>query len=165
VDCRSADASSCVRCLECGGDGVCEGTILTTDPTQCAPPPSGWTCSASAYRDIICDCGCGIPDPICQGIKLLYVCGNFPVEGCSGGKSYHVDPSDNALCIISVPSAWTCDRSFYDDGLCDCGCGAVDLDCSSTDVAVCDLCNDTGSCSTTACPGTIATSDTAHCSS
>ena len=149
----------------CGGYGACdEGTILTTDPTQCAPPPGGWICAAAEYRDIDCDCGCGVPDPRCQGIEEVYVCGDYPVDGCSGGKMAHVNPFHNAVCIISIPNGWTCDRSFYDDGLCDCGCGAVDLDCRTNAVSACDLCNDTGSCSTAACPGTIAANDTAHCS-
>src|SRR5262252_1748971 len=163
-DCRTADFAACVRCLNCGGHGTCEGTVLPSDPTQCAPPPNGWTCSAAAFRNLTCDCGCGIPDPACQGIELLYVCGNFPVEGCSGGKKYHIDPSHNALCTVTIPGAWTCDRGFYDDGICDCGCGAVDLDCRTNAVAACEQCNDPGSCSTTACPGTISASDTAHCS-
>jgi len=163
IDCRTPDVSSCVRCEQCGGNGICGNTIDTADPSQCAPPPAGWTCAAASYRDQLCDCGCGIPDPMCQAIEALYVCGNFPVEGCSGGKKYHVDPNHNALCIVQLPAAWACDRTFYDDGLCDCGCGAVDLDCSATDVSTCETCNDLGSCSTAACPGTIAAGDTAHC--
>ena len=164
VDCRTPDATSCVRCLECGGSGTCESTIETADPTQCAPPPTGWTCSAAAYRDIYCDCGCGVPDPKCQDIETLYVCEDFPVEGCSGGNKLHIDPDNNALCIVSVPNAWTCDRSYYGDGVCDCGCGAVDLDCSSNNVADCWECNDSGSCSTAACPGTIVPNATGQCS-
>jgi hypothetical protein len=163
VDCRTSDPSICVRCLECGGDGKCAGTIEPADTTQCAPPPAGWTCSAAAYRNISCDCGCGIPDPMCQGIHVLYVCENFPVEGCSGGKKAHVDPSDNSRCIVTIPAGWTCDRSFYDDGLCDCGCGALDLDCAANDVSACDSCNGAGSCSAGACPGSIAPADIAHC--
>jgi len=164
IDCRSSDPSYCARCLACGGIGVCAGSIDPSDSTQCAPPPAGWTCSAAAYRNISCDCGCGIPDPECQGIPALYVCEHFPVEGCSGGIKSHVNPGQNSLCLVSVPAGWTCDRSYFDDGICDCGCGAVDLDCPSNDVADCWQCNGTGSCSTAACPGTIAPGDTAHCS-
>ena len=164
IDCRTPDVAACIRCEECGGNGICGNTIDPTNPSQCAPPPAGWTCDPSHYRDLLCDCGCGVPDPMCQGIEALYVCGFFPVEGCSGGKKYHVDPNRNELCIVQLPMTWACDRTFYDDGLCDCGCGAVDLDCSATDATKCEQCNDLGSCSTTACPGTIAPGDTAHCS-
>jgi len=62
-----------------------------------------------------------------------------------------------------VPNDWSCDRRFYDDGLCDCGCGVVDPDCPSNDVSACEECDGEGSCSTVACPGTIAANDTAHC--
>lgn len=164
LDCPSEDFASCVRCLSCGGHGVCEGTVDTGAPTECAPPPDDWACSAEAYRDQICDCGCGIPDSYCQNIELLYVCGNYPVEGCSGGHKGHIDPNHNALCTIDVPGDWTCDRSYYDDGLCDCGCGAVDRDCPSNDVDDCEECDDEGSCSTDACPGSIVADDSAHCS-
>lgn len=163
LDCRTSDFDSCVRCLTCGGHGTCVGTVAPEDPTQCAPPPSGWLCSDEAWRDAICDCGCGIPDVYCQDIELSYVCGNFPVEGCSAGDKSHIDPNHNELCLIEVPSAWTCARSFYYDGFCDCGCGALDLDCAEDDVSACEQCDDEGSCSSSACPGTIAPGDSAHC--
>jgi hypothetical protein len=102
-------------------------------------------------------------DAACQDIELRYVCGNYPVEGCSGGNKTHVDPSHNPQCIVLVPDEWTCDRNYYQDGLCDCGCGAVDTDCASSEVGDCEKCDGEGSCSTAACPGTIAADDTAHC--
>jgi hypothetical protein len=163
-DCRTTGVTSCARCLVCGGNGACEGMIDLTDTTQCAPPPADWTCSAAAYRDQTCDCGCGILDVFCQDIELSYVCGSYPVEGCSGGNKSHIDPNHNPLCLISVPADWTCDRSFYDDGLCDCGCGSLDLDCPSDDVTACEQCDDEGSCSSEQCPGTIVADDTARCS-
>ena len=37
-----------------------------------------------------------------------------------------------------VPAAWTCDPTYYDDGECDCGCGAFDdLDCANQTLAAC----------------------------
>jgi hypothetical protein len=163
IDCRDDAFTTCMRCLVCGGHGDCTTTVDQNDPTQCAPPPSGWLCSPEAWRDSICDCGCGVLDSYCQNIPLAYVCGNYPVEGCSAGQKTHIDPNHNYLCSVNIPSEWTCDRSFYDDGFCDCGCGAVDLDCPPDDAAGCDQCNDEGSCSTTACPGSITPNDTAHC--
>lgn len=164
IDCRDGNFSTCLRCLVCGGHGDCTTTVDQTDTTQCAPPPAAWICSADAWYDSICDCGCGVLDSYCQNIPLLYVCGNYPVEGCSAGNRTHIDPDHNYLCTINVPSDWTCDRAFYYDGFCDCGCGAVDLDCTTNLATDCDQCADEGSCSTTACPGTIVADDTAHCS-
>lgn len=162
-DCHTNNLNECARCWTCGGHGVCEGTILPEDTTQCAPPPPAWTCSAKAFRDSICDCGCGLLDSYCQDIELRYVCENYPVEGCSGGHRALIDPNHNYRCNITVPAEWTCDRSYYDDGFCDCGCGVIDLDCSANDIRSCDACNTTGSCSSAACPGTIAATDIAHC--
>lgn len=160
-DCRTGDISECEDCYLCGGN--CATDVDPNDTTKCGPAPAGWTCSAGSYRDNTCDCGCGIPDPSCSGIEQLYVCQNYPVEGCSGGIRSHISPSHNELCTINVPSTWTCNRAYYGDGLCDCGCGALDPDCSKPDATVCAKCNDTGSCSTASCPGTIDTSDNAHC--
>jgi hypothetical protein len=163
-DCASSAPAECARCLVCGGHGDCVGTVDMTDTTQCAPPPSGWTCSAAEWRAAVCDCGCGIPNEPCQGITLVYVCEDYPADGCTAGIPSHIDPTNNGACTVNVPSTWTCNPSYYDDGLCDCGCGAVDLDCSTNDVTNCRTCNDPGSCSTSACPGTIVADDTAHCS-
>ncbi|HTQ05676.1 MAG TPA: hypothetical protein VMI54_17560 [Polyangiaceae bacterium] len=163
LDCKDSNFTTCERCDTCGGHGECEGTVDMTDTTQCAPPPAGWICSADEWRDAVCDCGCGIPDVYCQSIELAYVCGNYPVDGCTAGNKTHIDPDHNERCIVNVPSAWTCDPAFYDDGFCDCGCGALDLDCPADDATDCEQCSDDGSCSTTACPGTIAPTDTAHC--
>ena len=163
LDCRDAAFDTCVRCLVCGGHGACEDTVDPADTTRCAAPPSGWICSADAFRDSICDCGCGIADVFCQGIELSYVCGNYPVEGCSAGNKSHIDPNHNAQCIVNVPDAWTCDRRYYDDGFCDCGCAVVDPDCPSDDVSACEQCDGDGSCGTEPCPGTIDPTDTAQC--
>jgi len=47
----------------------------------------------------------------------------------------------------SVPPEWTCDPDFYgtDDG-CDCGCGALDPDCSDATVGSCEYCGEDGAC-------------------
>jgi len=154
-DCRSTDVATCARCLHCGGMGACEGTIDPEDMTKCGPPPPEWICSAEAFRDGICDCGCGLLDSYCQFIELRYVCANYPVEGCTGGNRSHIDPSHNMRCIIEIPEEWTCNRAFYDDGFCDCGCGAPDLDCPDADLDACETCDAEGSCSSDACPGDI----------
>src|SRR5437763_829511 len=37
------------------------------------------------------------------------------------------------------PAGWTCDASFFGDGSCDCGCGAVDSDCADATFASCEF--------------------------
>jgi hypothetical protein len=163
IDCATSDIELCAQCSNCGGID-CRKTVKATDTTQCNPPTADWTCPAKDYTDITCDCGCGVPDPRCNGIEDGYACQNYPVEGCSGGIKSHIDPNHNAECLVSVPSGWTCNRGYFGDGLCDCGCGAVDADCSSPDAAACKKCDNAGSCSSANCPGTILPSDNAHCS-
>eukprot|EP00727_Mastigamoeba_balamuthi_P009808 m51a1_g545 hypothetical protein (257) ;mRNA; f:431583-434060 len=47
--------------------------------------------------------------------------------------------------LSGIPSTWTCGDSRYNDGICDCGCGSPDPNCSNTaskdcpDGSVCDL--------------------------
>lgn len=38
----------------------------------------------------------------------------------------------------TAPEGWTCDAAAFADGTCDCGCGALDEDCSSSSADVCE---------------------------
>jgi hypothetical protein len=78
-----------------------------------------------------------------------------------------INPTNNAVCSsVVVPPGWTCAPAYFADGLCDCGCGAFDSnDCANMTVGACDYCDDTGSCNTALCPGTINTTNNAVCSS
>ncbi len=102
--------------------------------------PAGWTCQATKYRDgKSCDCGCGVPDPDCK---------DDSVESCDvcsllGGCGHATCPSnivrdDNAHCA-EAPD-WFCDAATYGDGKCDCGCGAIDIDCASEKAEGCEFC-------------------------
>lgn len=163
-DCRTTDLGSCQDCPGCGSRD-CMNQVDPTDTTQCKPPPSGWLCSDAEYFDIGCDCGCGILDPACYGEELVSACDNYPEDGCSGGHGSHVDPMHNAVCTVTIPAGWTCDRHYYADGLCDCGCGAADLDCASSQATDCAACDDPGSCSASPCDSApILADDNAHCS-
>ncbi len=67
------------------------------------------------------------------------------------------------ICLPDVPAGWTCDPSFFNDSFCDCGCGVFDVDCADATVGSCEFCDDMGSCSATACPGTIDPLDNSTC--
>lgn len=67
------------------------------------------------------------------------------------------------LCVPAVPTAWTCDDAFFNDGFCDCGCAVFDPDCADDTVGSCQYCDDTGSCSANTCPGDIDPLDNATC--
>jgi hypothetical protein len=129
--------------------------------------PTEWTCNLAFYgTGDGCDCGCGAPDPDCADatVESCAFCGE---QGSCAGTSVacpaNIDPTDNSRCV--APAEWTCSATFYDanDG-CDCGCGALDPDCASNDIASCAYCDNPGSCSSSgSCPGTIDPTDIAVC--
>jgi hypothetical protein len=99
------------KCLE----GVCTSTVA-----------AGWTCGMASYDDgTFCDCGCGAADPDCdEAGAVLFGCG--AQEVC-----------DNGSCVSAIPAEWTCAKEVFGyGGVCDCGCGAVDPDCTLEDAAV-----------------------------
>jgi hypothetical protein len=145
-DCAVAGQAvlNCEHLQTCNMQGDCEGGV-----------PAGWNCTDTYYDDVddFCDCGCGIADPDCTGSTLV-ACDYCEIAGgscatdeddCAG-----VHPGNNAICG-SVPD-WDCPPFFYGDGECDCGCGAVDMDCPNATAAVCEFCTpDEGSCSVAGC--------------
>jgi hypothetical protein len=122
-------------------------TIKVDDYSKCyAPPPSAWVCDAAAYYDDLCQAGCGLADPGCATQPNRY-CGwlgsctywgyywnrNASNYGCN-----YISSADSSTCSPAVPPAWSCAPNLYNDGICDCGCGAKDPDCSSLSRSVCE---------------------------
>ncbi len=140
-------------------NGCGPGQTCNADGKTCAGNITGWTCPVAKYNENhnvpaamqtgTCDCNCGIPDLDCTNTTAAVV-------GCTASA-----PTCNAngFCL---PTAWTCDPSFYGDkdqvgGGCDCGCGVVDVDCADATKASCLSCDDpsgtgfAGSCDTAMC--------------
>jgi hypothetical protein len=161
-DCRGTTTDVCQQCPLCG-NVVCPNNIDPSDITKCKPAPAGWTCNAARYGDGTCDCGCGAMDLDCPAGDTSY-CYSCPDEGCTGGDCKRLKTGDVTSCKFDIPSTWKCTRGFYGDGICDCGCGVIDRDCSSANESACVACNDPGSCSTAKCPGTISATDNTSCS-
>jgi cysteine-rich repeat protein len=94
------------------------------------------------------------------------ICGDGlvgPGEQCDDNNISVGDGCD-ALCQIEIPAAWVCSVSYYGGGDgCDCGCGAVDPDCSDNTAASCTYCQDSGSCGTGTCPANIQPNNNALC--
>jgi hypothetical protein len=141
-----------------------------------------------------CGCGAVDPDCLgididdCDTCNLRGSCGQFG-PSCPG----NINPDDIRRCgssgegegegegegdesmgegvserdvIYPLVDAWTCIPELYGDGdVCDCGCGAVDPDCTSADIADCESCDAPGSCGERAarCPGFIEPLDTTTC--
>ncbi len=164
-DCADGDLATCD---ECDGPGSCSGApcpgrIKAEDNRHCEPVPLGWHCPWPSYADeSSCDCGCGVPDPDCGEVtsascdtcKLPGSCASARTDGCATA----IDTTDLSRCY--VPEEWSC-YLRYGDGVCDCGCGAIDIDCGSNSLQACEDCSD--GCSSSACPGKISLTDNALC--
>jgi hypothetical protein len=87
-----------------------------------APAPSGWLCDAALASDAICDCGCGVPDPRCEDPSCA-------MPGCSAPACEICFAADGTLRDCAAPGLFSCESSRRGDGVCDCGCGALDPDC------------------------------------
>jgi hypothetical protein len=108
--------------------------------------------------------GCAPGDFVCGDQSCIpgeWECDNL--ADCSDGSD---EAPVNPTCPggPDVPPGWTCDPGYYGttDG-CDCGCGALDPDCFTANVADCEYCADSGSCSLSDCPGTINPINNAVC--
>jgi hypothetical protein len=154
-DCANDTARSCDTCDLVGScaRGSCPSSIDPEDNALCAIP-RGWQCTYWEYGDDLCDCGCGVTDIDCASSSVE------DCDECWGGCSSSscpgtIAPDRNASCT-DTPPEWRCNPRFYNDGsICHCGCGALDLDCASDEVASCERCNVEGSCSGQECPGLI----------
>jgi len=59
------------------------------------------------------------------------------------------------------PTDWKCKEKFFGDGLCDCGCGFLDDDCTSKDSSACAA--DGDHCKLLSPPKTINPTDNSQC--
>lgn len=127
---------------DCGGAG-CTATACTATGCDVCNDGNGFfvECADFACSDFAtfigtaeCDCGCGVPDPACR----TYDRASCTKAGCERQTcQYCNDGSTREAC----PGAWendnanagsACATEYYGlDGLCDCGCGAPDLDCAA----------------------------------
>jgi cysteine-rich repeat protein len=71
-------------------------------------------------------------------------CGNgiveFPFEQCDDGNTIDGDGC-SSFCLFEGPGEWICFPEWFGDGICDCGCGATDIDCPDTSIDVCQFNN------------------------
>jgi hypothetical protein len=160
------DGETCVGLGFFGGTLACGNDCTAFDTSGCFNLPAAWRCDPALYgAGDGCHCGCGAQDLDCAD-STVNSCAVCDVEGsCAVGSCpSNIAPAQNHTC--TVPAQWTCDPNYYgaDDG-CDCGCGALDPDCSDVTAAVCDYCNNSGSCDLTGngCPGIIDPAQNSAC--
>jgi hypothetical protein len=124
--------------------------------------PAGWTCLSAVYQDgASCECGCGVRDPDCDdetrdSCDVCRALGSCSSAECPGS----IVADDNSTCAL--PPEWTCSTFHYGDGICDCGCTALDVDCPDASPASCDNCPASG-CTPLDCDGTLLPDDNAIC--
>ncbi|MBT9558711.1 MAG: hypothetical protein IV100_21955 [Myxococcales bacterium] len=117
---------------ECGGDGCGGSCGSCEDPTAPTCDEEQGVCTGTCVPDCY---GKTCGDDGCGG-----TCGE-----CGEGSTCH----DDSWC---TPEAWTCDPEYFaDESICDCECGAVDVDCKEKGafMAGCDpleVCNAEGLC-------------------
>jgi len=163
VDCFDRTAGACESCPSTScTPGACDG-VKHTDNAVCEGAPSRWICEAAHYDDGECDCGCGYWDSDCPANEI------GACERCDspGSCSLYecpttIDPVNIAYCTAAVPpEEWSCGGAAYADmAYCDCGCGARDLDCSTTDIAECNRCS---LCWSEDCSASVDPEDPTHC--
>ena len=164
VDCTQQDLAHCEVCNGPGSCNLagCPGRIDPADVTTCLAPPAGWTCTPSTLRRRTpVRVRMWAPGPRLQE-RRRHELRQLPRGGHRVRRDFcpsSISPTDNAHCAI--PPQWTCGASSYGDGICNCGCGAVDVDCPDATAASCRFC-DQSSCSPLQCGG-VEPDDNAHC--
>lgn len=101
-------------------------TIMVEPPVV----PAEWTCDKNLYGDSSCDCGCGAVDIDCAGNAST----NCDTNQCPASNK--PDNAENWKCV-PVPAGWLCGPTYYGDGMCQCGCGVIDEDCTTGQASEC----------------------------
>ncbi len=170
--CQSFDTNGCVSPTElCGNSAidsneVCDGSLIgsatcvslgfSSGDVSCSDDcksfnvsacfvPAAWTCTDSLFGSGVCDCGCGIADPDCDGAGCT-------TAGCTQDACVACWTSSTSSTPCSGVSVWSCDPSFNGAGDgCDCGCTVPDPDCGGLGCSTpgcidtdCGYCWDTG---------------------
>jgi hypothetical protein len=133
-DCRTGSCidPGCVS-MQCDACFTLSGSWK---PCAADPDPNAWTCMPSQMSDGLCDCGCGIPDPDCQGKGCSGAgCRTSACDVRTGCTTAMITAGDDCSSVNPKPltnGTWTCpwDRYGSGDG-CDCGCGVPDPDCAT----------------------------------
>ncbi len=137
--------------LDCAASSCLEPGCVSSNCDACFATSSEWMqceyfvwqCDDALTDDAICDCGCGAPDPDCNGRGCIE-------PGClTDFCARRYDENGDQLPTLNPPGSWTCPRRSWGGGDgCDCGCGSTDPDCevgctaSECNAGDCDTCHD-----------------------
>jgi hypothetical protein len=124
-DCGCGDGDpDCERdgCSE-PGCGAAECALCHDAFGRVQPCPGTWSCAPARFADgFACDCGCGRADPDCGDAGCSEP--GCDADGCALRWGEHG--------VAQRPRSFRCDADVFGagDGVCDCGCGALDPDCA-----------------------------------
>ncbi len=112
----------------CQADGCDRCRLESGELFECR-----FTCDSSRWNDGQCDCGCGTSDPDCGQLGC-------PEPGCFADGCELCEGSEGPLAC----ERGSCPAGFKNDGVCDCGCREVDVDCLTSVACVEPGCGEAG---------------------
>ncbi|MBI1948188.1 MAG: hypothetical protein HYS27_21035 [Deltaproteobacteria bacterium] len=135
----SGNPATCVA--NACGDGVVDGTEVCDDggaagcAADCSAVDAGFDCGGTfdafaGCHQVVCGDGIIDGDETCEDDDGASPAGG---DGCSATCTLE----DGFRCgapgeaCTPVPAGWTCSATWYGDAGCDCGCGAIDIDCTT----------------------------------
>ncbi len=131
--------------------GGATGTCASASPP--GSPTDYYACSCNCTFTNTANSGiwthrCVTPsDPDCASCSAS--CSAIATDNASNSAfGTYISGSNSPGCsLTNVPVQWSCQSAKYGSGDgCDCGCGALDPDCSSASSTACAYCADSGSC-------------------
>jgi hypothetical protein len=149
--CSGTSATCSADAYEASGVNLLSGATCTTNEQCQADYGPGYTCAAvtsstkKCWR--VCRDAVGVCDYVeyCQTASTGYgdytdspgpSCGTDWIKSVGSSCSYNGQYgtcSANGMCDTpALPTAWICDDSWWGDGKCDCGCGALDFECTAS---------------------------------
>jgi hypothetical protein len=148
-DCGCGDPDpDCGTELGCTTPGCTHAACDVCNAGGSIPPyvvcAGNWTCThADVFNSSDCDCGCGVIDPACREAQRLSCteagCETSACDFCNDGATREACGGDFDATNVS------CTLEYYGiDGLCDCGCGALDPDCGPDEGCTENGCNAPG---------------------
>jgi YHS domain-containing protein len=161
VECITRDDCGGLECIQPGncaepvdetpigeepGTGNCGANATETAPDVCVCN-DGYVGDGNGH--CVLDTGTVEPEPDVGGGETCPANSTLVSGQCQCNTGYTLSP-DFSSCVSTggggggggggTTGSWTCDPTYYGDGLCDCGCGELDVDCGSL-TATCDFDN------------------------
>jgi len=115
-----------VKMMGRSGGALCVAVVAAAlSGAQAVDPPEEWMCPPEYYNDSALDCFCNADDTSLQQGAVVDLF-------CRSGDTIPLQGASCDACPVA-PEGWTCETSLLNDGICSCGCGAIDPECGAAD--------------------------------